>query len=79
VARRVRGSSVREPPFDILISFRSKGRQAPQIVAGAILLRRVEAGEFDSRTFKRWTDKALTRKDDSELFGLAPRSPEGGN
>ena len=41
-----------------------------KILAGAILLAKVEAGEFDSRTFKRWLDKALTRKDDRALFGL---------
>jgi hypothetical protein len=33
---------------------------------------KVEAGDFDSRTFKRSIDKALTRKDDRELFGLPP-------
>ena len=31
---------------------------------------KVEAGECDSRTFKRWLDKALTRKDDRALFNL---------
>ena len=41
-----------------------------KILAGAILIAKVEAGDFDSRTFKRWLDKALTRKDDRELFGL---------
>jgi hypothetical protein len=41
-----------------------------KILAGAILRAKVEAGEFDSRTFKRWMDKALTRKDDRELFEL---------
>lgn len=43
-----------------------------KILAGAILLAKVEAGEFESRTFRRWLDKALTRKDDRELFGLPP-------
>ena len=41
-----------------------------KILAGAILLAKVEAGDFDSRTFKRWLDKALTREDDRKLFGL---------
>ena len=41
-----------------------------KILAGAILLAKVDAGEFDSRMFKRWLDRALTRKDDRELFGL---------
>ena len=41
-----------------------------KILAGAILLAKVESGDFDSRTFKRWLDKALTRPDDRKLFGL---------
>ena len=41
-----------------------------KILAGAILLAKVESGDFELRTFKRWLDKALTRKDDRELFGL---------
>ena len=40
--------------------------------AGSILTAKVEVGEFDSRTFKRWLDKALTRTDDRDLFGLEP-------
>ncbi len=39
-------------------------------LAGGILLSKVEFGDFDLRTFKRWLDKALTRKDDRALFGL---------
>lgn len=42
-----------------------------KILAGAILLAKVEAGDFDPRTFKRWVDKALTREDDRKLFGLS--------
>lgn len=41
-----------------------------KILAGAILLAKVEAGEFDSTTFKRWLDKALTKTDDRALFEL---------
>lgn len=41
-----------------------------KILAGTILLEKVESGDFDSRTFKRWLDKSLSRKDDRELFGL---------
>ena len=43
-----------------------------KILAGAILLAKVEAGDFDSRTFKRWLEKALVREDDRKLFGLQP-------
>ena len=41
-----------------------------KILAGAILLAKVEAGDFDSRRFMRWLDKALVREDDRKLFGL---------
>jgi hypothetical protein len=41
-----------------------------KILAGALVLAKVEAGEIDSRTFKRWLDKALIRSDDRKLFGL---------
>ena len=42
-----------------------------KILAGALILAKVEAGEFESRTFRRWLDKALTREADRALFGLA--------
>jgi predicted negative regulator of RcsB-dependent stress response len=41
-----------------------------KILAGAILLSKVKSGDFDARTFRRWLDKALSRKEDRELFGL---------
>ena len=41
-----------------------------KILAGALLLAKVESGDFDARTFKRWLDKALVREDDRRLFGL---------
>ena len=34
------------------------------------MLAKVQAGDFDSRTLRRWLDKALTRKEDRALFGL---------
>ena len=43
-----------------------------KILAGSVLLAKVESGDFDNRTFKRWLDKSLTRADDRELFGLTP-------
>lgn len=42
-------------------------------LAGTILLAKVKAGEFDSRTIKRWLDKALIRKVDRALFELGGR------
>lgn len=41
-----------------------------KILVGAILLAKVEQGQFDERQLRRWLDKALTRKDDRALFGL---------
>jgi large subunit ribosomal protein L7/L12 len=41
-----------------------------KILAGGIVLAKVESGDFDSRTFRRWLDKALTRPEDRALFGL---------
>lgn len=41
-----------------------------KIPAGAILLAKVEAGDFELRTFKRWLDEALTRTHNRKLFGL---------
>ena len=59
--------------FAYLASSRArKDETRRRILAGAILLSKVESGTFDSRTFKRWMDKALTRKDDRDLFGLPP-------
>ncbi len=43
-----------------------------KILVGAILLAKVEAGEFESRTLRRWLDKALIRADDRALFSLPP-------
>ncbi len=41
-----------------------------KILVGAIVLAKVEQGDFDQRTLRRWLDKALTRADDRKLFGL---------
>ncbi len=43
-----------------------------KILAGALLLAKIDAGEFDAATFNRWLEAGLTRKDDRQLFGLAP-------
>jgi hypothetical protein len=41
-----------------------------KILAGAVLLSKVEAGEFEEETLKTWMRKALTRPEDRVLFGL---------
>ena len=47
-----------------------KGDARRKILAGAILMTKLEAGYFDSRTSKRWLDKALVREDDRRLVDL---------
>jgi hypothetical protein len=44
-----------------------------QILVGAIILAKVERGEFDRQQFHGWLDQALSRSDDRALFGLGPR------
>ena len=44
-----------------------------KILAGAIVLAKVEAGDLDRKTFRRWLDRALMRDDDRTLFGLPPK------
>lgn len=41
-----------------------------KILVGAVILAKVEQGDFDERQLKRWLDKALIRADDRALFGL---------
>jgi hypothetical protein len=41
-----------------------------KILAGAVLLSKVETKEFDAAVLRGWMDAALTRADDRVLFGL---------
>jgi hypothetical protein len=41
-----------------------------KILAGAVLLAKVDAGEFEEEILKTWMRKALTRPEDRALFGL---------
>ena len=45
-----------------------------KILAGAIVLARVEQGQISESEFRGWLDTALTRPDDRALFDL----PVGG-
>jgi hypothetical protein len=45
-----------------------------KILAGAILMAKVEQGHIDKATFHGWLDAALTRADDRALFGLGGSS-----
>jgi large subunit ribosomal protein L7/L12 len=50
---------------------RSRGEELRRkILAGAVLLSKVEAGEFQEETLKAWMKAALTRPEDRALFGL---------
>jgi hypothetical protein len=39
-----------------------------KILVGAIVLERIEAGEFDAAQLRGWLDRGLTRKEDRDLF-----------
>jgi hypothetical protein len=45
-----------------------------KILAGAIVLAKLDQGEFDKGQFYRWLDEALTRLDDRALFDLTART-----
>jgi hypothetical protein len=50
---------------------KSRGEELRRkILAGAVLLSKVEAGEFEEATLKAWMGAALSRPEDRELFGL---------
>jgi hypothetical protein len=52
-------------------SKKSRGEELRRkILAGAVLLAKVENGEFQEETLKQWMDGALTRQEDRALFGL---------
>jgi hypothetical protein len=44
-----------------------------KILAGAVLLAKVEAKEFEAEVLRGWMDAALTRTDDRALFGLGAK------
>jgi hypothetical protein len=47
-----------------------------KILAGAIVLAKVESGEMDREQFRHWLDQSITRSDDRELFELPLRDAE---
>ena len=48
-----------------------------KILAGAIVLAKVDQGVLDRSTFHAWLDAALTRPDDRALFDLPPHAAAG--
>lgn len=49
-----------------------------KILVGAVVLAEVERGEWNESEFMAKMDKALSRDDDRALFGLPPKTQEGG-
>jgi hypothetical protein len=50
---------------------KSRGEELRRkILAGAVLLAKVEKGEFEEEVLKAWMSVALTRPEDRALFGL---------
>jgi hypothetical protein len=45
-----------------------------KILVGAIVLAKLDQGEFDKAQLHRWLDEALTRPDDRALFDLTNSS-----
>ncbi len=43
-----------------------------KILVGAVILAKVEHGEWPKERLREWMDQALTRADDRALFGLLP-------
>jgi hypothetical protein len=44
-----------------------------KILVGAVILAKVEHGEWPKERLREWMDKALTRADDRALFGACAR------
>ena len=42
-----------------------------RILVGDVVLAKVEAGEIEDQTLKRWLDPVLKKAEDRALFGLA--------
>ncbi|MCC8994786.1 MAG: mobilization protein [Candidatus Contendobacter sp.] len=49
-----------------------------KILVGAVILAKVDHGEWPKERLREWMDKALTRADDRALFGLLPVPSEAG-
>ena len=45
-----------------------------KVLAGAIVLAKVESGEIEEKRFRQWVDETLTRREDRALFGLPARA-----
>ena len=52
-----------------------------KILVGAVILAKLDQGEFDQAQLNRWLEESLTRADDRALFGLLNHdelAPAGG-
>ena len=48
-----------------------------KILVGAVILAKVERGEFPEPQLRKWLSESLTRADDRALFGLPTGSANG--
>jgi hypothetical protein len=52
---------------------KSRGEELRRkILVGAVLLAKVEKGEFEEKILKEWMERALSRPEDRDLFELPP-------
>jgi hypothetical protein len=66
-ARQAR-MAARQKSLDAKLELRADTRR--KILAGAILLARVQQGRFYEAEFRSWLEAALSRPDDRALLGL---------
>jgi large subunit ribosomal protein L7/L12 len=53
---------------------RTRGEELRRkILAGAVLLDKVDKGEFEERTLREWMAAALVKPEDKVLFGIGER------
>lgn len=48
-----------------------------KVLVGTIVLAKVEAGEIETKQFRRWLDQGLTRPEDRALFDLQAKAVQG--
>jgi hypothetical protein len=54
---------------------RARGEELRRkILAGAVVLAKIDEGSFDGAVLREWMDAALSREDDRALFGLGVKS-----